>query len=94
MEIQTLMKGFFCYTTRDNSEVILQHVVFVVPVSTYTLPPCIYKYCDFHYWWTAVAWYLMDQLKSHQLLNKLATMALCSVKIWMTVDKLKTSEAD
>ena len=34
VEIQTLMKGHSCYTTRDNSEVTLQNVVFVVPVST------------------------------------------------------------
>ena len=35
MEIQILMKGPLCYTTRDNDEVILQYVlVVVVPVST------------------------------------------------------------
>ena len=32
---QTLMKGHLCYTTRDNAQVTLQHVVLVVPVSTY-----------------------------------------------------------
>ena len=41
-----------------------------------------------------VAWYLTYQLKSHQVLKKLATLSLCSVKIWMTVDKTRTSEVD
>ena len=61
MEIQTFMKGHSCYTTRDNAELILRHVVVVVPVSTWKHQPCIHKYCDFRYWWTAVAWYLTDQ---------------------------------
>ena len=77
MEIQTLMKGNLCYTTRDNAEVTLRHVFVVVPVSTYTHQPCIHKYCDSHHWWTAVAWYLTDQEKSDRVLKKLATHALC-----------------
>ena len=36
MEIQTLMKGHSCYTTCDNAQVTLRHVVVVVPVSTLT----------------------------------------------------------
>ena len=42
----------------------------------------------------AVAWYLTDQVKSDQVLKKLATLELCSGKIWMTVDELRTSEVD
>ena len=34
VEIQTLMKGHPCYTTRDDAEVTLQHIVVVVLVST------------------------------------------------------------
>ena len=34
VEIQTLMKGHLCYTTRDNAQVTLRHVVVIVPVST------------------------------------------------------------
>ena len=94
MEIQTLMKGHSCYTTHNNAEVTLWHAVVVVPVSTYTRPPCIHKYCNFRSWWTAVAWYLEDQLKSDQDLKKLVTMALCSVKIWMTVDDPRIAEVD
>ena len=77
VEIQTLMKGHSCYTTCDNSEVTLRHVVVVVTVSTYTHQPRIHKYCDFHYWWTAMVWYLTDQEKSGRVLKKLATHALC-----------------
>ena len=86
MEIQTLMKGRSCYTTRDNSEVTLWHSTFVVPVSHLTHPPCIHKYCDLISWWTAVAWYLMDQLKSDQVYKKLVTWTLCYVNSWMTVE--------
>ena len=85
MEIQTLMKGHFCYTTRDNDEVTLRHDVVVVPVSTYTHQPYIHKYCDFHYWWKVVAWYFTDQVKSDRLLKKLATHVLCYMKSSMNV---------
>ena len=94
MDIQTLIKGHSCYTTRDNDEVTLLHVVFVVPVPTYTHPPCIHKYCDFNSWWTAVAWYLTDQVKSERVLKKLATHELSYVKSWMTVDEPRTAELD
>ena len=80
------MRGRLCYTTHDNAEVKLRNAVFVVPVSTYTHPPYMHKYCDLHYWWTAVAWYLTDQLNSDQVLKNLATLALCYVKILVTVD--------
>ena len=85
--IQTLMKGHSFYKTRDIDEVTLQHAVFVVPVSTYTHQPCIHIYSDFRYWWTVVAWYLMDQVKSDRLLKKLATRALCYVKRLMNINK-------
>ena len=88
------MKGNLCYTTCDNSEVTLHHSVVIVPVSTYTHQLCIHKYCDLHYWWTAVAWYLTDRVKSDQLLKKLVTLVLCSVKSWMNVDKPSTAEVD
>ena len=39
-----------------------------------------------------MAGYLTDQVKSDQVLEKLATLELCSVKIWMTVDKPRTAE--
>ena len=39
-------------------------------------------------------WYLMDQVKSDQVPNKLATLLLCSVKSWMTVDEPRTAEVD
>ena len=94
MEIQTLMNCCSCYTTHDNAEVTLCHAVVVGPVSTYTHPPCIHKYCDFRYWWMEVSWYLTDHLKSHQVLNNFATVALCSMKSWMNVDEPKTAEAD
>ena len=48
--------------------------------------PCIHKYFDFHYWCTEVAWYLIDQVKSNQVLKNLGTHALCSVNISMIVD--------
>ena len=86
VEIQTLMKGYSCYTTRDKAEVTLCNAVVVVPVSTQTDQPSIHKYCDFHFWWTSVAGYLADQMKYDRVLKKLATHALCSVKIWMIVD--------
>ena len=92
VEIQTFMKVHSCYTTRDNSEVTLQHVFVVVPVSTYTHQPCVHRYFYFHYWWTAVAWYLTDQVKSDRVLQNLATHAFCYIKIWMTVDEPRTSE--
>ena len=41
-----------------------------------------------------MAWYLTYQVKSKMLLKKLATHALCFVKIWMTVDKPSTAELD
>ena len=34
VEKQTLSEGHSCYTTRDNAQLILQHVVLIVPVST------------------------------------------------------------
>ena len=86
------MKGHQCYTTRDNVEVTLWHAVTVVTVSTQTHPTYIHKYCDFCSYWKAVKWYLTDQAKSGQVLKKLATQALCSVKSWMTVDKPRTAE--
>ena len=55
VDIQILMKCHSCYKTRDNAEVTLRHAVVVVPVSTQINQPCIHKYWDFHYWWTAVA---------------------------------------
>ena len=79
--MHTLIKVHSCLTTRDNTEVTLQHTAAVVPVSTYTQQRCIHKYCDFHSWWTAV-----EQDKSDQLLKNLATHALCYMKIWMTFD--------
>ena len=88
------MKGRSCYTTRDNSEVTLRHAVAVVPVPTYTHPPCINKYCDLHSWWTSLAWYLTDQMNSYQVSKKLVTLELCSVKIWMTVDEPRSAEVD
>ena len=94
MEIQTFMKGLSCYTIHDNSEVILRHAVVVVPVSTHTHQPCIHKYCNFHYWWTAVAWYLTDQVNPEQVLKNLATHELCYVKRWKIVEETKTAEVD
>ena len=41
-----------------------------------------------------MAWYLMDQVKSEQVFKKLETLELCSVKIWITVDELRTTELD
>ena len=81
------MKDCSCYTTRDNYEVTLRHAVVVVSESTYTHQPCIHIYSDFRYWWTVVAWYLMDQEKSDRLLKKLATRALCYVKRLMNINK-------
>ena len=37
---------------------------------------------------------LTDQVKSDQVLKKLANLALCSVKSQMTVDKPRTDEVD
>ena len=88
------MKGHSCYTTLDNAEVTLRHAVAVVPVPNYTHRPFIHKYCDLRYWWTAVDWYLADQVKSDRVLKKLATHALCYVNIWMTVDKQRTDDVD
>ena len=88
------MKVHSFYTTSDNSEVTLHHAVVVVPVSTYTHQSCIHKYFNLHSWWTEVAWYLTYHLKSDQVLKKLATLALCSVKIWMDVDGPWISEVD
>ena len=88
------MKGRLCYTTRDNSEVKLQHAVVVVPVSTQTHQPCMHKYCNFRSWWTDVAWYLTDKVKSERVLKKLATHALYYVKIWMSVDEPRTAKLD
>ena len=42
----------------------------------------------------AVAWCLTNQVKSDQVLKKLATLAFSSVKICMTVDELRTAEVD
>ena len=39
-----------------------------------------------------MAWYLTDQVKSDQLLKKLATKALCSMKMSMTADEPRTAE--
>ena len=94
MEIKTLMNGRSCYTTCDNAEVTLRHAVVVVPVSTYTHQPFIHKYCNFHYCCTAVAWYLIDQVKSDQVLKKLVTHVLCSVKSWVTVYEQRKAEVD
>ena len=41
-----------------------------------------------------MAWYLTYQVKSDQVLKKLATLELCSVKIWVTVDEPRTAEVD
>ena len=82
MEIQKLMKVHLCYITCDNSQVTLRNVVVV------------HKYCDFHYWWTAVAWYLTDQVKSDRVLKNLTTHALCYVKSWMAVDEPRTAVLD
>ena len=35
---------------------------------------------------------MTNKVKSDKVLKKLATLALCSVKIWMTVDKPRTAE--
>ena len=94
MDIQTLIKGFSCYTTCDNAEVTLRHDVVFVPVSTYTHQPCIHKYCSFHSWWKAVACYFTDQVKSDQVMKKLANHAFCYLKIWVTVDEPGKSEVD
>ena len=94
VEKQTFMEGHSCYTTSDNAEVKLRHVVVVVSVSTQIHQPCIHKYCDFHYWWKVVAWYLTDQEKSDRVLKKLATHVLFQVKSWMTVDEPSTAELD
>ena len=94
MKIQTFRRARYCYTTRDNSEVTLRHAVVVVPVSTYTHQLCIHTYCDFRFWWMAVAWYLMDQVKYYWVLEKLATSVLCYVKSWMNVEKLRTADVD
>ena len=94
VEKQTLMKGHQCYKTPDNSEVTLRHAVVVVSVSTYTYQQRIHKYCDYHYWWTAVEWYLTDQVNSDLVFKKPATHALFYVKIWMTIDKPSTAEVD
>ena len=94
MEIQELMKGHLCYTTSDNAEATLQYADVVVPVYTYTHQSCIHKYCDFHSWWTAVTWYLTNQVKSSWVLKNFATHALCYVMSWMTVDELRIAEVD
>ena len=88
------MKGHLCYKTRDNAEVTLRHSVVVVPVSTKTQQPCIHKYCDFHSCWTSAKRYFIDQVKSVQVLKNLATLALCSVKSWITVDKPRIAKVD
>ena len=56
-----------CYTTRDNAEVTLRHAAVVVPVSNKTHQPYIHKYYNFRSWWTAVAWYLTDEVNSDWL---------------------------
>ena len=94
MEIQTLMKGYSCYTAFDNAKLTLRQDAVVVPMSTYTHQLCIHKYCDLHYWWTVVAWYLTDQVKYDQVLEELADLALCSVKSWINVNEPKISEVD
>ena len=94
MEIKKIMKGCLCYKNRDNAEVKLWNAVVVVPVSTWTNPPCIHKYSDFCCWWKTVVWYLTDQMKSEQVLKKLVTLALCYVKSWMAVDEPRTEEVD
>ena len=88
------MKGYLLYTTCDNDELTLRHAIVILPVSTYTHQPFIHKYCNFHYWWTAVAWYLMYKVKSDKVLKNLAARALCYVKIWMTVEKPMTAEVN
>ena len=94
VEIQTLMNCHSCYKTCDNAKVTLQHAVDVVPVSVQTHEPCIHKYCDFQSCWTAVAGYLTNEVKSDQVLKNIATMQLCSVKIWINVDKPRKVEVD
>ena len=94
MDIQISMKGHLCYTTHDNSEVTLWNAVVVLPVSTYKNQPCIHKYCNLHSWWTAVVCYLTDPVKYDQVLKNLATLALCSVKIWVTVEEPMTADVD
>ena len=89
-----IINGHSCYTTREYSEITLNNSVVIFLVSNYTHQPCIHKYCDFHYWWTAVAWYLTDQVKSDRLLKKLATHALCYVKSWITVDEPMIDELE
>ena len=39
-----------------------------------------------------MAWYLTDQLKSDYVSKELATLELCSVKSWKTVDEPRTTE--
>ena len=41
-----------------------------------------------------MAWYLTNQVKSDQVLKKLATLALCYVNIWMSVDEKSNAEVD
>ena len=94
MEIQKLMKVHSCYTSRESYEVTLRHAVVLVTVSTLTHQPCVHIYCDFCFWWMALAWYLTDRVKSDQVLKNLATLVLCSVKIWINVDKPRTAEVD
>ena len=90
--MQNFMEGHSCYTTRDNAEVALFHAVGIVPVSTQTHQLFIRKYCDLHSWWKAVVCYLIDQVKSDQVLKKLATLEFCYVNSWMTFDKTITAE--
>ena len=88
------MKGISCYITCDNDEVTLWRDVAVLSVSTLIHPPCIHKYFYLCSWWTAVAWYLKNKLKSDQVSKKLVNMDLCSVNNCMTVDKLRVAEVD
>ena len=88
------MKDHLCHIPRDNANVTLWNAVVAVTVSTYTHQPCIHKYCDFHYWWTAMAWYLKDQVKSNWVLKKLETCAMCYLKIWITFDESMTAKLD
>ena len=89
-----MIKVHSCYTTLDSSEVTLRHDVVVVLVSTYTHQSYIHKYCNLYSCWTAVAWYLTDQVKSNQVLKNFATLELFSVKSWIAVNKPRTDDVD
>ena len=41
-----------------------------------------------------MAWYLTYEVDFDQVLKKLVTHVLCSVKIWLTVDEPRTADVD